>query len=80
VFACVGLVPNTELCRGLVPLEATGRVVVDAAMRTRVPGLCAAGNVRQASPHRAAAAMGDGVTAAVVIDRYLATGEWRDPD
>ncbi|HEY1247264.1 MAG TPA: FAD-dependent oxidoreductase [Hyphomicrobiaceae bacterium] len=77
VFACVGLVPNTELVRGLVPLDATGRVPVDAAMRTPVPGLCAAGNIRQGSPHRAAAAMGDGATAAATIDRYLATGEWR---
>lgn len=79
VFACVGLVPNTELCRALVPLDATGRVVVDAAMRTPVPGLSAAGNVRQSSPHRAAAAMGDGVTAAVAVERYLATGDWGDP-
>jgi thioredoxin reductase (NADPH) len=79
VFACVGLVPNTELVRGLVPLDATGRVPVDAAMRTPVAGLCASGNVRQGSPHRAAAAMGDGATAAVAIERYLAAGEWRGP-
>jgi thioredoxin reductase (NADPH) len=79
VFACVGLVPNTELVSGLVPLDAAGRVCVDAAMRTPVPGVCAAGNVRQGSPHRAAGAMGDGVAAAVAVDRYLATGEWRDP-
>jgi thioredoxin reductase (NADPH) len=78
VFACVGLVPNTGLLAGLVPLDPTGRIVVDVAMRTPVRGLCAAGNVRQASPHRAAAAMGDGATAAVAIDRYLATGDWCD--
>jgi thioredoxin reductase (NADPH) len=78
VFACIGLVPNTEVLRGLVPLDATGRVLVDAAMRTPARGVCAAGNVRQGSPHRAAGAMGDGAAAAVAIDRYLATGEWRD--
>jgi thioredoxin reductase (NADPH) len=76
VFACVGLVPNTELFRDLVPLDATGRILVDAAMRTPLPGICAAGNVRQGSPHRAAGAMGDGAMAAVAIDRFLATGEW----
>jgi len=76
VFACVGLVPNTALFRTLVALDATGRIVVDAAMRTPAPGICAAGNVRQGSPHRAAGAMGDGAAAAVAIDRYLATGEW----
>jgi thioredoxin reductase (NADPH) len=78
VFACVGLDPNTGLLRGLVPLDATGRVPVDAAMRTPARGICAAGNVRQSSAHRAAGAMGDGAAAAVALDRYLATGEWRD--
>jgi thioredoxin reductase (NADPH) len=79
VFACVGLVPNTALLAGLVPRDTTGRIAVDAAMRSPVRGLCAAGNVRQGSPHRAAASMGDGATAAAAIDRYLTTGEWRDP-
>lgn len=78
IFACVGLVPNTQLLRGLVPLDATGRICVDSAMRTPAAGICAAGNVRQGSPHRAAGAMGDGTTAAIAIDRYLASGEWRD--
>jgi thioredoxin reductase (NADPH) len=75
-FACVGLVPNTEPFRNLVPLDATRRICVDAAMRTPAPGLCAAGNVRQDSPHRAAGAVGDGATAALAIDRYLTTGAW----
>ncbi len=78
VFACVGLVPNTQLFRGLLPLDATGRICVDATMRTAAKGICAAGNVRQGSPHRAAGAMGDGASAAIALDRYLATGAWRD--
>ena len=80
VFAFVGLVPNTDLVRGMAPLDASGRIRVDAAMRSLVKGLAAAGNVRQGSPHRAAAAMGDGAAAAVALDRYLATGAWCDPD
>ena len=80
VFAFVGLVPNTGLVQGLAPLDETGRLVVDAAMRSPVKGLAAAGNVRQGSPHRAAAAMGDGAAAAVALDRYLAAGAWCDPN
>lgn len=80
VFAFVGLAPNAGLVRGMAPLDASGRIRVDAAMRSPVKGLAAAGNVRQGSPHRAAAAMGDGAAAAVALDRYLATGEWRDLD
>jgi thioredoxin reductase len=52
-------------------------VRVDAAMRTSAKGICAAGNVREGSPHRAAGATGDGATAAQTIDRYLTTGEWQ---
>ena len=78
VFACTGLLPNNALVRELVPLDRTGRLRVDAAMRTPIRGVCAAGNVRQASPHRASGAMGDGAGAAIAIDRYLATGEWRE--
>jgi thioredoxin reductase (NADPH) len=78
VFACTGLVPNSALVRELLPLDASGRVRVDAAMRTSARGICAAGNVRQGSPHRAAGAMGDGATAALAVDRYLASGEWCD--
>lgn len=78
VFAFTGLVPNSDLVRDLLRLDAAGRIPVDAAMRTQARGICAAGNVRQGSPQRAAGAMGDGAAAAVAIDRYLATGEWRD--
>jgi thioredoxin reductase (NADPH) len=78
VFAFVGLVPNTQLFRGLLPLDSTGRICIDAVMRTPAKGICAAGNVRQGSAHRAAGAMGDGAAAAIAIDRYLATGTWRD--
>ena len=80
VFAFTGLVPHADLVKGIAPFDATGRIRVDAAMRTPVRGLTAAGNVREGSPHRAAAAMGDGAAAAVALDRYLATGAWRDPD
>jgi thioredoxin reductase (NADPH) len=79
VFAFPGLVPNSDLVRDLLPLDETGRIRVDPALRTPARGICAAGNVRQASPHRAAAAMGDGAAAAVAADLYLATGEWPLP-
>jgi thioredoxin reductase (NADPH) len=76
VFPFVGLVPNTDFVRGMLPFDTTGRLVVDAALRTSARGICAAGNVRQSSSHRAAGAMGDGTVAAMSLDRYLTTGEW----
>lgn len=80
VFAFVGLVPNSGLVRGLLSLDSSGRAIVDSAMRTGARGVCAAGNVRQHSSHRAAGAMGDGTVAAMSIDRYLTSGEWRHAD
>jgi thioredoxin reductase (NADPH) len=77
VFAFIGLVPNTSVVRGVATLDGGGRIAVDAAMRSNARGICAAGNVRQSSPHRAAGAMGDGAAAAMSVDRYLRTGEWR---
>jgi len=77
VFAFPGLAPNVDLVRGLVELDASGRVAVDAALRATARGVCAAGNVRAGSSHRAAGAMGDGAAAATALDHYLETGEWR---
>ncbi len=78
VFACVGLRPNTDFLAGLLDLDAGGRVRVDEFSRASARGVCAAGNVRSGSPHRAVSAAGDGAAAAVAIDLYLASGAWRD--
>src|SRR4029077_6767540 len=48
-FVYAGLTPNTECLNGLVPLEASGQIVTDLRMRTRVPGILAAGDVRAES-------------------------------
>jgi thioredoxin reductase (NADPH) len=76
IFPFVGLIPNSDLARGLLPLGSSGHVVVDAAMRTSLHGVCAIGNVRQHASYRAAGAMGDAAAAAMALDRYLKSGEW----
>lgn len=76
LFVYVGLAPATGWLDGVVALDASGRIPVDGGMRSRVPGLFAAGTVRSASAGRAAAAAGDGAIAAVGADRYLRDGIW----
>jgi thioredoxin reductase (NADPH) len=71
LFVYVGLAPATTLVDGLLALDASGRIPVDGEMRSSVPGLFAAGTVRSGSAGRAAAAAGDGATAALSADRYL---------
>jgi thioredoxin reductase (NADPH) len=76
LFVYVGLAPATRLVDGLVTLDASGRIPVDKEMRSGLRGLLAAGTVRSGSAGRAAAAAGDGATAAVSADRYLTDGVW----
>ncbi len=75
-FIFVGLQPNTEFMEDKAVLDDLGHIVTDAEMRTTRPGLLAAGTVRSASPGRAAAASGDGTTAALTASRYLDAGVW----
>jgi thioredoxin reductase (NADPH) len=78
VFAYVGLQPNTAFLQDRINLDPAGGIPTDRRMRTRLIGVCAAGNVRCQSPYRAVSAAGDGASAAVAIDRYLADGSWRE--
>jgi len=77
VFAYVGLQPNTACIADRLRLDQSGLIATDGLMRTELPGLCAAGNIRQQSPFRATSAAGDGAAAAVAVDRYLTDGAWR---
>ena len=76
LFVYVGLEPATAWLNQLTDLDPSGRIPTDSAMRCRQPGLFAAGTVRSASAGRAAAAAGDGATAASAADRYLTDGVW----
>ena len=77
VCACGGLAPNTDWLGGLLKLDQTGRIPTDALTRAQLPGICAAGNARATSSHRAIGAAGDGAAAAIALDFYLANGAWR---
>lgn len=59
----VGTVPNSEFVADTLELTDEGRIVVDQKLETSVPGVFAAGDVRQDSPLEIAAAVGDGITA-----------------
>jgi thioredoxin reductase (NADPH) len=76
LFVYIGLAPATTWLGSELALDALGRILVDGAMRSGLTGLFAAGTVRSGSPGRAAAAAGDGATAAVAADRYLRDGAW----
>jgi thioredoxin reductase (NADPH) len=68
----VGQRPNNELLDGLVELDAGGHAIVDLQMRTAVPGLFVAGDVRTHAARQLISAAGDGATAAIAAEHYLA--------
>ena len=76
VFIYAGLTPNSGLLDGIVALNGNGQIVTDLRMRTAVPGILAAGDVRGESSRQLISAAGDGATAALAAVRYVQTGEW----
>ena len=76
VFIYAGLTPNSGLLDGIAPLNGDGQIVTDLWMRTAVPGILAAGDVRGESSRQLISAAGDGATAALAAVRYVQTGEW----
>ena len=76
LFVYVGLAPATAWLNQQIDLDPSGRIPTDREMRCRQPGLFAVGTVRSASAGRAAAAAGDGATAAIAADQYLRDGKW----
>ena len=73
VFIYIGLAPNTDFVKDLLPLDPGRHILVNARMETSVPGIFAAGDVRQKAARQVVSAAGDGATAAIAVRRYLET-------
>ncbi len=76
VFLYVGLEPNSEFVRGIVKTDNAGHIPVDLWMATDVPGIFAAGDIRQRSASQLVTAAGDGATAATAAFRYITGRKW----
>ena len=73
IYVRIGLVSNTEFLKGTLALTPAGQIPVDENMGTELSGVYAAGDIRRFSPAQMAAAVGDGVTAAMALGRYLSS-------
>ena len=71
LFVYVGLDPNTEFVRGIVKTDNAGHIPVNVWMETDVPGIYAAGDIRQHSAAQLVSAAGDGATAATAAFRSI---------
>ncbi len=71
VFIYIGTVPQTEPFVGQVELDERGYVVTDRRQRTDVPGVFAAGDVRNPRFRQVVVAAGEGAKAAMEAERFL---------
>ena len=76
LFVYVGLEPNSKMVKGLVKQDNSGHIEVNLSMETSVPGLYAAGDIRQSSASQLVSSAGDGATAAISAFKYIRGKEW----
>jgi thioredoxin reductase len=70
-FVELGLIPNSDVVKGLVELDAAGCIRVDTRNRTSAPGIFAAGDVTDAYAEQVLIAIGEGAKAALSAYEYL---------
>jgi len=70
LFGFIGYSPNSQLFEGMLEME-NGYIKTDEDMRTNLPGVFAAGDIRVKSLRQVITAAADGAIAAVQAERYV---------
>ena len=70
-FIAVGTLPMTDVLNGVLELDADGYIVTDAHMRTSIPGVYAAGDIRATVLRQVITAAADGAVAAMAAGEYI---------
>lgn len=74
VFIWVGMLPNSDFLKGKVDLNRWGYIITDASMQTSIPGVYAAGDVRDKTIRQITTAVADGTIAAESALHFLESG------
>ncbi len=70
-FVFIGLTPNSGFLPAEIERDQYGFITTGHNLETSLPGVFAAGDVRQGSTKQAASAVGEGATAALMVREYL---------
>ncbi len=71
IFIYVGFLPNSKFLEGVVELDDLGHIVTNEEMKTSVPGIYAAGDVRSKRVRQIDTACGEGTIAAISVRNYI---------
>lgn len=71
IFVFIGFKPSSELFKGKVAMDEKGYIITDPDMKTDIPGVFAAGDIREKSLRQVVTAAADGAIAAVQAGKYI---------
>ncbi len=71
VFVAVGITPQSQLVKGVVAMNEGGSILTDALMKTDVPGVYAAGDIRNTPLRQVITACSDGAIAATSALEFI---------
>ncbi len=74
LFVAIGTVPETQLVRGMLDLDAEGYIVAGEDTRTSLSGVFAAGDLRTKPLKQVVTAVADGAVAATMAALYINGG------
>jgi len=70
-FVFVGYLPISELFKGKINMTPRGDIITDEVMRTNIPGVYAAGDIREKLLRQVITAAADGAIAATHAEHYI---------
>ena len=70
-FVAIGNIPDTDLVKGIVDLDAAGYIVAGEDTKTSTPGIFAAGDIRTKRLRQVVTAASDGAVAISAVSDYL---------
>ena len=71
LFGYIGTEPKTKEFSSYIHLTSNGYIITDENMRTKIPGVYAAGDVREKEYRQITTAVADGTIAALEAEKYI---------